>query len=77
MIRANYHTHTKRCKHATGTEEDYVVSAISCGLSRLGFSDHAPFPDHDFGQRMDYGEFDDYLNSIDLLRGKYADAITL
>lgn len=77
MIRANYHTHTKRCKHATGTEEDYVTSAISCGLSKLGFSDHAPFPDHDFGLRMDYGEFDDYLSSIDLLREKYANKITL
>lgn len=77
MIRANFHTHTQRCKHAVGIEEDYVKAAISCGLSKLGFSDHAPFPDHDFGLRMVYEEFDDYLGTIEQLKEKYADKITL
>ena len=27
-MRANYHTHTKRCHHAYGTEREYVEKAI-------------------------------------------------
>ena len=38
----NYHTHTARCRHATGTEEEYVLAAIDRGLKILGFSDHTP-----------------------------------
>ena len=29
---ANYHTHTPRCNHAVGTEEEYVQAAIQRGL---------------------------------------------
>ena len=37
----NYHTHTARCHHAMGTDEDYVQIAIQEGYTTLGFSDHA------------------------------------
>ena len=40
---ANYHTHTPRCRHATGTEEEYIQCAIDGGLKILGFSDHTPY----------------------------------
>lgn len=40
----NYHTHTYRCGHAKGSEEDMVKSAIELGLSQLGFSEHVPLP---------------------------------
>ena len=36
---ANYHTHTWRCRHADGTEREYVERAIEGGLKILGFSD--------------------------------------
>ena len=39
---ANYHTHTWRCRHADGTEREYVEKAIEAGLKILGFSDHTP-----------------------------------
>ena len=51
-MKANYHTHTQRCLHAKGAEEDYVRSALQAGMDILGFTDHAPFPDHDFGKRF-------------------------
>ncbi len=35
----NYHTHTKRCGHAKGTDEEYVIAAIEGGFDELGFSD--------------------------------------
>lgn len=76
-MKVNYHTHTERCRHAQGTEEDYVKSAVQSGLSVLGFSDHAPFPDYDFGYRMSYSELTDYLSAVNLLAGKYSADIIL
>ncbi len=46
MKKTNYHTHTKRCMHAEGTEADYVKAALNACLDVLGFSDHGPFPDN-------------------------------
>lgn len=34
---ANYHTHTWRCRHADGTEREYVERTIEGGLKILGF----------------------------------------
>lgn len=39
----NYHTHTFRCRHATGTPKDYIKYAIDGGIEYMGFSDHVPF----------------------------------
>ena len=39
----NYHTHTTRCGHAEGTEEEYILTALRCGYKVLGFSDHTPW----------------------------------
>ena len=41
-MRANYHTHTWRCNHAIGREEDYIKTALEQGFDILGFSDHTP-----------------------------------
>ena len=41
-MRTNYHTHTTRCHHATGSDEEFVLSAIKGGYQELGFSDHTP-----------------------------------
>ena len=40
----NYHTHTTRCHHANGTDEQYVLSAIKANYKGLGFSDHVMLP---------------------------------
>ncbi len=78
-IKNNFHTHSKRCKHAFGSEEDYVRSAIANGLSTLGFSDHTPYPyaDADFGRRMDFEELGDYLDTLNKLSEKYRDKIVV
>ena len=34
--------HTYRCMHASGTDEEYVLSAIKNGYEEIGFSDHSP-----------------------------------
>ena len=40
-IKTNFHTHTTRCLHASGSDEEYVLKAIELGYKTLGFSDHA------------------------------------
>lgn len=39
MNKNNYHTHTTRCYHASGKDEEYVKAAIKAGIKELGFSD--------------------------------------
>jgi histidinol-phosphatase (PHP family) len=38
----DYHLHTERCGHATGSLEEYVNQAGELGLREIGFSDHFP-----------------------------------
>lgn len=44
MKKVNYHTHTYRCGHANGNEEDMVKYAIDMGIKELGISEHVPLP---------------------------------
>jgi histidinol-phosphatase (PHP family) len=65
----NYHTHTFRCRHASGDVADYVREAKKAGLKELGFSDHVPFPDGRWSEsRMNIDELPSYLNAIKLAR---------
>ena len=77
---ANYHTHTPRCNHAWGSEEEYVQNALTAGLKILGFSDHAPyfFPgDYYSHMRMYPGELDEYADKIRQLQKQYAGKIEI
>ncbi len=77
---ANYHTHTYRCRHAEGQEEEYVKNAIAGGLKILGFSDHTPygFPgDYYTHMRMYPNELEGYLQVVQDLKEKYASHITI
>lgn len=44
MKKTNFHTHTYRCGHANGSEEEMVCSAIKMGIEELGISEHVPLP---------------------------------
>lgn len=76
-MRTNFHTHTLRCRHASGSEEDYIKEALDKGLDILGFSDHAPFPDIDFGMRMPFSELVEYSDELDRLRLLYKDRLKI
>lgn len=74
MLIANYHTHTPRCFHAVGAEEEYVAAALSNGMKILGFSDHAPqwFPgDYYSNMRMYPDQLKEYCGTIRGLQTKY------
>ncbi len=75
-----YHTHTARCRHAEGTDEEYVLKAIAEGVRVLGFSDHAPFiyPDgYASYYKMLPSEAKEYFSSIRSLGEKYKDKIKI
>ena len=77
---SNYHTHTTRCRHAFGEDEEYVLAALDRRLQILGFADHSPyiFPgDYYSNMRMPMNELEDYVSSVLSLREKYADKIRI
>ena len=80
VLLSNYHTHTARCNHASGSEEEYILRAIERGVRVLGFSDHSthkyktPFIS---ACRMRNEEIDDYVSTLKALREKYRDKITI
>lgn len=79
-MKFNLHTHTTRCGHAKGTDEEYVIKAIEAGYDMIGFSDHAPYVFNDkykSGMRMQLNETQDYVNSIRALQEKYKDKIDI
>ena len=61
----NYHSHTYRCKHATGEVVEFVKAASKAGLKIFGVSDHCPFPDDRWlNIRMPYEELDYYVEAV-------------
>ena len=74
----NYHTHTFRCGHAHGEDEEYVKAAIKYGYKELGFSDHIFY--HNLPQpgiRQNESDYDDYVASITFLKNKYKDKLKI
>ncbi len=79
-MQVNLHTHTPRCRHASGTEREYVENAVAGGLTRLGFSDHAPYVFRDgyySNFRMMPEQQEDYVTSIQALREEYRGKIDI
>ncbi len=65
----NFHTHTFRCKHATGDVIDYAKAAFQQGNLVLGISDHVALPDDRWPEvRMAFDQLDAYEAAIDTAR---------
>ena len=79
-MKTNYHTHTPRCQHAVGREEEYIAAAIRAGMTQLGFSDHTPWA-YDSGFisdiRMTPEQLPDYVDTVRALARKYKDQIQI
>lgn len=79
-MKVNLHTHTYRCRHAKGTDEEYVLAAIDAGYDKLGFADHTPFPYTDGfvnGDKMLVEELPGYIDSVLSLKEKYKGQIEI
>ena len=77
---ANYHTHTPRCRHAEGTEEEYAQAAVDAGIEILGFSDHTPywFPGGYYTHmRMFPDQLEEYCNAVHKVQKQYADKLQI
>lgn len=77
---ANYHTHTFRCHHATGTEREYIEAAISSGIKTLGFSEHIPYildGGYEAQYSMWYRDVEDYFKTLNALKDEYEKEINI
>lgn len=76
----NYHTHTYRCGHATGSEEEYVKKGIENGVKNIGFSEHMPLRFSDGSEssfRLPVCDAEDYTKTIKTLGEKYKDKVNI
>ena len=76
----NYHTHTQRCHHATGTDREYIEAAIRAGIKTLGFSDHSPYffeGDYYSNFRMCPDVAYEYFDTLNNLKEEYKDRIDI
>ncbi len=82
MLSPDFHIHTFHCRHATGTMEETVLSAVSLGLPEIGFSDHFPYPAGFSEPAPDcvipsMDEFRIYAGEVRRLREAYAGRIVI
>lgn len=78
----DYHTHHKRCNHATGDLSDYINSAIKKGLVEIGLSDHWPMhtmPNKDLVESwaMSLDNIPIYIQEAKNLRTYYSNKIKI
>ena len=80
MFTQSFHNHTWRCNHATGTEREYVGSAIKNNMTMLGFSDHSPYVfdgDYYSGFRMKHDQIPGYFDTLGALREEFKDKLKI
>ena len=70
------HTHTARCGHAVGRDEEYVEAALVAGLSAIAVTDHLPFywlprEEHDLRLAMAPEELPRYVEAVLALKERY------
>lgn len=62
---ADFHIHTRFCGHAAGTAQELASAAAQKGLSRIGISDHVPFPDGRWPEvRMKMTDLPQYIAEV-------------
>ena len=79
-MKANYHTHSKYCGHASGEAEEYVLRAIERGLDTIGFACHVPYSFNNgyvSGFRIQPEDHEKYINDVLACREKYGDRIKI
>ena len=79
-MRVNYHTHTVRCGHGQGTEEEYVKAAIAGGMEILGFAEHCTYvlhPDATDKPHLTLRGLADYCDTVRQLQKAYAKDIEI
>ncbi len=70
------HTHTARCGHAGGQDEEFIEQAIARGLSAIAVTDHGPFywlpeAEHDPTLAMAPAELPRYVEAVLALKERF------
>ncbi|HQL43822.1 MAG TPA: histidinol-phosphatase HisJ family protein [Spirochaetota bacterium] len=74
----DYHVHTYLCDHASGTPGDYIEKALEARLFEIGFSDHAPLPEHLRNDiTMEPEETEIYCSMLEGIKDKYPIAVKI
>lgn len=74
----DYHTHTVRCGHASGTPAEYVAAAKAAGLLAIGCADHLPLlPVHDPELSMKACQLGGYVAEVQGLQAEYPGFVLL
>jgi histidinol-phosphatase (PHP family) len=74
----DYHTHTVRCGHASGTPAAYIGVARTAGLLAIGVADHLPLlPIHDPELSMEACQLGDYVAEVEQLKKAFPGFILL
>lgn len=76
-MKANYHTHTRWCRHGQGEIEDYILTAISHGYRELAITEHVPHRDNLDPRRLQWEEFPEFNAALDRAFETYGDRIRL
>jgi histidinol phosphatase-like PHP family hydrolase len=74
---ANYHTHTRWCRHGSGEIEEYIRAGIAGGLRELAFTEHVPLPGDPDRRRIRCDELDAFDRELNDLIARYASAIRI
>lgn len=73
-----FHVHTWRCGHAEKIpDEFYIKRALELGANQIVFTDHAPFPENPFGNRMKMEELQEYITTLRQLKMQYEKEINV
>ena len=72
---ANYHTHTRWCRHAKGEIEDYIDVAVAEHFIELAITDHVPHRDNLDPRRLQWEELDTFDRLLNDAVERYADRI--
>jgi histidinol phosphatase-like PHP family hydrolase len=74
---ANYHTHTRWCRHGSGEIEDYILAGIDGGLQELAITEHVPLPGDPDRRRIFCDELDAFDRELNEMIRKYASVIRI
>lgn len=73
-----FHIHSYRCGHAANIpDEEYIIYALKKKFNSIIFTDHAPFPENPFGNRMKYEELQEYIDTLLEMKNKYQNKIEI
>ena len=74
---ANYHTHTRWCRHGSGEIEDYILEGIEKGLEILAITEHVPLEGDPDPFRLTCAEFDAFNGELDRMIQRYSGRIAV